>query len=252
MHSSLILQLSDLHLSADLNALYQGLSPLKRFQSVLSDIKKRFEHVDLLLLTGDLGHQGASEVYQWLIEQTQGIAQRMAWIPGNHDDAALMKGAHWPECIQLPGWQLLLLDSTSEPDGRGSGALAETELAQLEQQLQTSEQPTMLVLHHNPLPINSGWQDPIMLANADQLWQRLTSYPQIRLMLHGHIHQRFEQQYQGVQVLSVPACAPQFKAQQADFTIEDDAAIAGPAYRWLQLFDDGRYQSDVVFLDFDH
>lgn len=245
---ALIVQITDLHLQPQPTDSYRGFDLAARLQQVLAEIERRFERVDLLLLTGDLTHHGESATYDWLAAQVDGVAGQLCWIPGNHDVAEYMAGPLWQQALRLAGWQILLLDSTSEPDGRGSGALADSELAMLQQQLAHNSQPALVVLHHNPLATGSAWQDAVMLSNAPQFWQALAGYDQVRAVLHGHIHQQFAQCQGAVQVLGTPAIAPQFKPQQADFTLEDNPAHSGPAFRWLRLGADGQLTTDIVRL----
>ncbi len=245
---ALIVQITDLHLQPEPGEYYRGFDLAARLHQVLVEVRRRFEQVDLLLLTGDLTHHGEAATYNWLAEQVEGVAAQTCWIPGNHDIAEHMTGSLWQRSLSLAGWQVVLLDSTAEPDGCGSGALADSELAALQQQLADNTQPTLVVLHHNPLATGSAWQDAVMLSNAPQFWQALTGHLQVSAVLHGHIHQQFEQYQGSVEVLSTPAIAPQFKPQQADFTLEDNPAHTGPAFRWLRLMSDGSLDSAVVRL----
>ncbi|MBY4676161.1 metallophosphoesterase [Marinobacterium arenosum] len=248
MASSLIIQLTDLHLPRVPTDPFRGVDVAGRLQRMLDHLAERFERIDQLLLTGDLTDHGDLSTYRWLQTKVQGRAGRISWIPGNHDCAELMDGELRPRRIELPGWRLVLLDTTAEPDGRGGGSLADSELQALDAELAGSDRPLMLVLHHNPLATGSGWQDPIMLGNADAFWRIVERYPQVKLAIHGHIHHAFEQRRGQVRVLGTPAIAPQFKPRQADFCEEDDPALTGPAARWLRLHDDGRFETGLIRL----
>ena len=133
---ALIVQITDLHLQPEPTEHYRGFDLAARLQQVLAEVRHRFEQVDLLLLTGDLTHHGEVATYDWLTEQVEGVAAQTCWIPGNHDIAEYMTGSLWQRSLSLAGWQVVLLDSTAEPDGHGSGALADSELAALQQQLE--------------------------------------------------------------------------------------------------------------------
>lgn len=245
---ALIAQITDLHLQPDPTEPFRGFDLVARLDAVLDDIRTRFERLDLLLLTGDLTHHGNADTYAWLQAKVAGLADEVLWLPGNHDVSLHMGGSFWRRGLSLAGWRLILLDTTAEPDGRGSGSLAATELAALQQQLTLYPQPTLIAMHHNPLPTGSGWQDAVMLANPDAFWQQIDGHEQIQAVLHGHIHQQFDQCHAGVRVLATPAIAPQFKPQQDDFLLEDRDAFSGPAWRWLRLSDAGELSTGVVQL----
>ncbi|MCV6588072.1 MAG: metallophosphoesterase [Marinobacterium sp.] len=242
---ALIIQITDLHLPEMPQALYRGVSIARRLQQVLDEIKRRYGQPDLLLLTGDLTHHAGAEVYDWLAEQVRGVAKNCAWLPGNHDPVVHLQGPLWQQKLILAGWQILLLDSTAEADGRGSGAVATAELTRLQQQLVADPSPALVVLHHNPVATGSGWQDPIMLSNHRSFWHLLAGFSQVKAVLHGHIHHQLDTHYQGVQVMGTPSIAPQFLPQQAEFAIDQRPGFTGPALRWLKLSTVAGHQADI-------
>jgi len=248
MTDAIVIQLTDLHLPQNPRDLFRGISVADRLSAIIDEVRKRFAGVDQLLLTGDLTHHGDMETYRWLQDQVTGIAAQTHWIPGNHDLPDLMQGPLSEPSVRLPGWQIIMLDSTSEPDGRGSGSLSQHELQTLATRLAGSQAPTLIALHHNPIATGSGWQDPIMLGNADAFWRIVEEAPQVRAVLHGHIHHHYDQYRDTVRVLGTPAIAPQFKAQQDDFQLEDDPALIGPAFRWLKLSSVGELDTGIVQL----
>ena len=102
------------------------------------------------------------------------------------------------------GWQFVMLDS-SVP-GKVFGALAESELAFLSETLeQHPDIPAVIALHHHPVDIGSDWMEKIGLTNRDAFWQVLDRFPQVRIVLWGHIHQEHERERNGVQLLATPS-----------------------------------------------
>ena len=90
-------------------------------------------------------------------------------------------------------WQFVMLDS-SVP-GKVFGALAESELAFLSETLeQHPDIPAVIALHHHPVDIGSDWMEKIGLTNRDAFWQVLDRFPQVRIVLWGHIHQEHERE----------------------------------------------------------
>ncbi len=244
-----LVQVTDCHLQNNPFQFYRN-------QNVESQLDRLFTHLSdelpedtLLLLTGDIVHHGGAEAYQRLLTRLNSVPFDTAWIPGNHDDIELMLacGARLNrKVIQLQGWCLILLDSTSEPDGKGSGALGCGELAFLEKTLQQNvDKHCLVVLHHNPLSVESGWQDSIMLKDAEQFWQTLEAFNHVRGIICGHVHQEWCWQQGDIKVMSCPASSVQFKKRCNDMTIEDDPELQSPAYRLLDLFEDGEISSQI-------
>ena len=244
-----LVQVTDCHLQNDPSQLYRNQDVESQLDQMLAHLKSILPEETLLLLTGDIVHHGGPDAYRRLTAKLASVPFDTAWIPGNHDDAALMLACGERlnrKVIQVSGWCLILLDSTSEPDGRGSGALGQAELAFLTQVLdQNSDRHCLIVLHHNPVSVESGWQDPIMLADADQFWRVLEPYSQVRGIICGHVHQEWRWQHQGVDVMSCPASSVQFKKRCAEMTLEDVPALQAPAYRLLELSEGGEINSQV-------
>lgn len=245
-----VAQITDCHLQNDPHQRYRDLDVETHFDRVLAHALQ--QGPDVLLLTGDLVHHGGPQGYQRLHGKLAALPVPCYWIPGNHDDAQLMQqigGEMNRRTLVYDPWVILLLDSSSLPDGRGSGSLARQELDFLDAQLRRyGDKPVMVVLHHNPLPVDSGWQDPIMLANADALWQIIDAHPNVRLLLCGHVHQEWQLQRNGVSLFCTPASSVQFKPNCDDFTLEDRAGVSGPAWRLLELDPEGGIETRVIYL----
>ncbi|MDO6593315.1 phosphodiesterase [Neptuniibacter sp. 1_MG-2023] len=246
-----LLQVTDMHLQQEPSCLMRGANVEARFQQVIHQIEQ--ENADFLLLTGDLTHH-APPAYDRLSSCLQGLPFPAHWIPGNHDlvdEMARFSDLGYNQKVIVGGdWRIILLDSTSNPDGKGGGALSAEELDFLNTQLAilTSEQHVLVVLHHHPVSVESEWMDQIGLANKDRLWELLAHYSQVKGVVFGHVHQEFQQQRGNVKLLACPATAPQFKPFSVSAVTEDDPRFMGPAYRRIQLYDDGEIQSEVVRL----
>lgn len=246
-----IIQLTDLHLQLDETVEYKGVYPDQHLRQCLAWVAK--QDYDLLLLTGDLSHAGYESAYQRLLGYMQDIEKPWYWLPGNHDDAQLMTGMHDQDvdsvrCLQAGNWQLILLNSTHEPDGRGSGSVSPAHLQQLACQISASDGAhTMVVLHHNPIAVDSTWQDEIMLENAAAFLQVLDAdtHHQVKAVLCGHIHQEQDVQRNNVRFLGSPATSVQFAIKQHQFLLQPEL---GPGLRRLTLYDDGRIDTEVVRL----
>lgn len=246
---ALLVQITDCHLQPEPDQSLYGYNPEQRLVAVVEHIRKNQPAPDLLLLSGDLAHQGYEQTYRRLIQHTATLAEECIWLPGNHDNASQM--AREPDLSRkvyhLPGWTLLMLDSTANPDGHGRGELADSELVWLETQLKRyADRPLLVALHHPPLPIGTPWQDAIMLANAERFWEVAAGCKALKLVLCGHLHREHQLCFEHIRVFSTPATAPQFKAMVAELEIEQTAPAAWPAYRVVELGADGSFATHVV------
>ncbi len=235
-----LIQISDLHLQAQPHQRYRGFDVDKHLLAVLDHIDRHHVDFDGLLLSGDLVHHGHAAGYRRLVDYLERFDKPWYWIPGNHDSPVEMRRIRPTpsDSFVCNGCRVVLLDSTSAADGRGGGSLSDPELQRLRDQLgraRTAGESVVLVLHHNPLPVQSAWQDAIMLGNATCFWQLLESYQLSVAVLFGHLHQHWDQTCQGVRVLSCPSTAIQFARQQPQIKLETDGQAALPGYRWLNI-----------------
>lgn len=237
-----VVQISDTHLFAKSNQALLGLSTAESLTTVLDSIRRLRPKPDLLLLTGDLSQDESAESYKRLRDLITPLGIPSYWLPGNHDHLPLMEQILRTDLIsadktfQLGGWNFILLNSMLT--GKVYGELSLDRLGWLEKQLQRhSDQPTLIALHHPPCLIGSDWMDQIGLRNPDDLLAVIDRYPQVKLVLFGHIHQAFSTTRAGVQYLGCPSTCVQFKPDQPDFAIDQQP----PGFLILDLYPDGQF-----------
>lgn len=240
-----VLQLTDPHLMADASGELLGVNTRESLNAVIEQVLKVHGQPDLVLATGDLAQDGSETAYRVFGEAIQVFACGSAWLAGNHDDAEALRHvaseyqADRRQIVQ-GGWQCLLLDS-SVP-GKVFGELAQSELDFLESALtEHPDLPTMVTLHHHPVDIDSDWMESIGLRNREAFWQVVDRFPQVRLVLWGHIHQEYVRDRQGVQLLATPSTCIQFTSGSSQFSVEP----LPPGYRWFELMPSGSFRTEV-------
>jgi 3',5'-cyclic-AMP phosphodiesterase len=246
-----IAQITDTHLFADENGVSNGFQTARSLQAVLERVAALSPRPDVLLLTGDLSQDETLESYYQLVARVAPLGIPAYWLPGNHDQyPALMEQVlctppfSSQKCFQQGGWNIVLLNSMLP--NLVYGELSLETLAWLEQQLQSVlSLPTLVALHHPPLAIGSAWMDAIGLQNRAALFAILDRYPQVKLVLFGHIHQDFDEWRGLVRYLGTPSTCVQFVPKGDRFAIDGDRQ---PGFRLLTLHEDGSYETQVIRL----
>ncbi|PKM31907.1 MAG: 3',5'-cyclic-AMP phosphodiesterase [Gammaproteobacteria bacterium HGW-Gammaproteobacteria-11] len=240
-----ILQLTDCHLYAQQNTELLGLDTLASLHAVVDQVLEEATAIDLILATGDIAQDASEQGYRHFISAVERLPAPCVWIPGNHDDARLMDYIGAPlglnqNWIDLGAWRIVMLDSSLP--GSVAGFLAQSQLERLSDALANADDRFVLVcLHHHPVAIGCGWMDPLGLLNSPALMPIVATDKRVRALLWGHVHQEFDQQHGPLRLLATPSTCVQFAAHSKEFATDSQA----PGYRWLQLFDDGRIETQV-------
>lgn len=234
-----LIQLTDLHLLADPKANYRGVNTRAHFLAALKEAKQL--KPNLLILTGDLAEDELPATYQWLYQQLEKSGLTWQWLPGNHDQPALMASFSPTDFyLQTPDWQILGLNSHL-PEAT-QGKLDTQQLARLKEAL-NNPKPLLITLHHPPLPVGSQWKDKLALENSNEFWRLLTDQPQAKLVVFGHVHQAFSQTKHHSLNLATPATSVQFTANSEEFAID---LSAQPAIRLIKLKPAGLYSTRLI------
>lgn len=243
------IQLTDTHLFDRAEGTLRGVNTAQTLAAVVAQVRAQNERIDGILATGDLSHDGGTPAYRRLVRLLAPLDAPVYCLPGNHDALGVLGCTLKGTRVQSGGrllmgdWQLLFLDSAVP--GAVHGHLRPAELARLEAALsEHPERHALICLHHQPVPVGSAWLDRIMLDNAAALFAVTGRHAQVRGILWGHVHQAFDGLRDGVRLLGSPATCLQFKPGCADFTLDDRP----PGWRWLDLHDDGRIDTEVEHL----
>lgn len=236
-----LLQITDCHLGSQPGEKLLGLDTDQSLYDVLQMVRAQ-ETPDLILATGDISNDAGEASYERFIDIVKRYFPKapLAWLPGNHDDPMNMDRVN-----DLPlearhiagGWNLIFLDSRI-PMEEG-GELQQNELDRLEWELSTIKLPTMIFLHHQPVPVGSKWLDTYVVKNADAFFKVVDRFSQVKAVCWGHVHQEFSQMRNGVNLLATPSTCIQFTPNSDEFSVDR----AMPGYRMLELFKNGKFRS---------
>ncbi|MDN4640631.1 metallophosphoesterase [Agreia sp. PsM10] len=226
-----IAHLSDPHL--DLSTLR-----CRRLDAVLEQILD-LGFVDALLVSGDLSDHGAAEEYGAFFAALPPALPTLV-VAGNHDlaapliDAADAAGrsrsldAQLNSFLDLDGLRLIGLDS--HIDGRDDGFLSQQTLEFARARIAETEVPSILALHHPPVPIGHHLaDDSFRLTNPGDLAAILEEFPQVIGVFAGHVHAALATTFEGVPVLGAPGIVSTMRLGSKVDPIADTEAMPGLA-----------------------
>lgn len=246
-----LVQITDTHLFTDAGRDLVGMNCEEGFHDVLDLVRSHEgrppeKGLDAVLCTGDLSQDGSEASYRRFHAAAAVLGAQQYWIPGNHDDPAVMRRAVDDDtaCLSgafsLPGWHVVLLDSRVA--GRVHGRLADTELLRLDAELQAAgERHALVCLHHNSMPVDAAWLQRHALQNSEALFEVLDRHRHVKAVVCGHIHQELWRERNGVPYLGTPSTCVQFHPTHDDFALHD----VNPGYRWFELFPDGKLRTGI-------
>lgn len=241
-----VIQVSDPHLFKDTNSCLLGMNTQQSFEQVLDLIQRNHHSIDLVLATGDIAQSPAMETYARFYQLLSTLGAPQHWLQGNHDldqlflDGSIPHDCHSPNVIAQGNWRIIMLNSSE--DHQVAGYFSRQELEWLQDALQsTIGFHTVVALHHHPIAVGSRWLDAHMLTESFQFWRMIEQYPQVRSVLHGHVHQVFETARGHTSIYACPSTCIQFKPLSREFALDR----VPPGYRWLTLHANGRIETGV-------
>lgn len=253
-----ILQLSDLHILATPDDTLLGVNTEHYFQACLeqavrlclqqTDTEK--QHFDLILLTGDLAQAPGLASYRRILTCLEAYKAPCICLPGNHDDYELMQQVFNTDRINCRkqvllenNWQLVSLNS--QILGKAGGRLSNEELVFLENCLtENPDRHALIAVHHHCLETKSPWMDDMIIENRQELLAIVGKYPQVKAITTGHIHQVMDVRTATLRVMGAPSTCFQFTPESTDISMDYTA----PGYRLIDLYLDGRIESEVARL----
>ncbi len=248
-----IIQLTDLHILGDRAAKFLGLNSRDSFRAVLNLVKQDIQNkpADLIMLTGDLAQDESEAAYQYINEQLQVFNDMnipVTWIPGNHDDSVVgesVLGVRQKQYL-FDNWNIVLLDSHYA--GHESGMVDQDDLEMLDAALAAHpDKYAMIVVHHHLQPSKTKWLDTMIVKNRDQILEIIDKYANVKLVVFGHIHHELQQHHQGITFIASPATSVQFTPDTPTLVLD----TLMPGYRWIELNDDGTFETAVQRIEYD-
>ncbi len=241
-----LVQITDCHLCRDPSGTLLGVPTLETLLRVLQEVGDCHPEADVLVASGDIADDGDTASYGHFLDLVEELSIPTLVMPGNHDDRDAMRRrlASTPlsinGCTTVGGWLITALD-TLVP-GVHHGQLGESELRRLRDTLDAhSDQPTLIFLHHPPMPIGCPWLDRMGLRQSERLFEIIDGRKQVRGLVTGHVHQEFDAYRGHVRLLSTPATCVQYKHGTPQPVLDPVA----PGYRVFTLRPNGEFATRV-------
>lgn len=204
---------------------------------------------DAIALTGDLIQDNSREAYENFPALFPADGPPVLCVPGNHDIPALMRSVldqppfHYCTAVDFGAWRIINISSVRE--GSAGGFVSDDELQRLEAELADASDHALICLHHPPVAVTSAWLETVGLKNRDAFNAVLARSNKPRAVLFGHVHQAIDEQLNGVQNIGTPSTCRQFMPGSESFAVDNRP----PAYRQLELNDDGTIESTLVWVE---
>lgn len=246
-----VLQLTDTHLHATTDSRMRGVRTHETYGAILDAALERGpSKPDVIVVTGDVVQDESRRGYQHFRDSLEQCGVPVLVTSGNHDDPLMMAevlSSHpfQVDCsIRFEQWSLIAV--STHLLGEDAGGLGERRLANLRRSFaEHRDQHILVCMHHHPIPMGSLWLDAVALRDADDFLQLIDTFDNVRAVICGHVHQASERDRNGVTYFSTPSTCSQFLPGSAGFALDDKP----PGCRWLELFEDGRFESQVQWLE---
>ena len=200
-------------------------------------------------MSGDIIHDDSAAAYDHFIDLLTPLGIPVHCLPGNHDVRELMRAAlqeppfHYCETVRSGDWLIVSLDSCVS--GQAGGRIATEELERMDHEIgEADAQHVMVCLHHPPVLMESRWLDAVGLENRNDFLERVAASGKVRLVIFGHVHQPYDADHDGIRILGTPSTCRQFAPKRTLFGVDDQP----PAYRRIQLHEDGNFEHQLVWL----
>jgi hypothetical protein len=160
--------------------------------------------VDAVVIKGDIADRGRPEQFAAAAEAFARIDAPHHAFLGNHDHYGRLEGLEVdgyallgqppaPRSLELGGWRLVLLDTVAPGEHHGVFPEARREwLAETLEETRAAGQPTLLFMHHQPVPPQhrDAYPNTIGIAPEESLpfYELVGRHPQVRGVLIGHTH----------------------------------------------------------------
>lgn len=242
-------QLSDPHIVAPEKQPVLGIDTIARLRDAVSAVNRLRPAPDFVVLTGDLTNDEEEASYRQVRDILTDLEAPCHLALGNHDARRPFRRIMLDEPEPKPdrvyyafthdAYRIVVLDTLDE--GQVPGLIDDEQLAWLDGTLTAhGETPTVILLHHPPLPVGAPWMDELMLREADRVLKIIDTHPWVRWVLCGHVHHTFRIERGHWTLFTAPSVSIQFRKEPLPPPAERPYSFIStdpPAFRIVDLHD---------------
>ena len=202
---------------------------------------------DAVLLGGDVAEHADPREYARTAELLGLLPMPVYVLPGNHDDPERLRAGLGvtaaPFAVDVGEIRLIGLD-THVP-GSEAGTLGPAARAWLAETLAAApEVPTIVAMHHPPVPVGVASIDGSRLAeaDADAFAAIVAEFPQVVRVVSGHVHRTLTATVGGRPFVTCPSV---YLQARLDFETDHFELVPEPPGMLLHLWRDGALVTHV-------
>jgi len=251
------IQITDHHLLESEEKLREGFCPGYAFRMVMRHISENVaDKADFIISTGDLVEPETDATYRGAMKllginssaalpgpqhiNIEGLQNfPMYFLPGNHDDRALMTKYLFPESQPVNLYNFMFVHKDVQfvimDWGPDTKAHLYPETREFLAKALESELPSVIMCHQHVKKIGSRWLDNFIADDIRDFWD-IVADPHVKekvlAILCGHVHITYEDEYRGIPILGLRSTAFQFAK-----TNEPMVMLAPPHYRYVRIRD---------------
>ena len=186
-----IAQLSDIHIGGP------DAGSGERFSMAVDELNAMTRQPDLVLLTGDVTHNGTDEEWTELMARLAPLQAPWEALAGNHDKSIAEIAGH--RAIMAGPLRLVLLDTHT-------GVFTDDDASWLDAELTAHNNiTTVIALHHPPFETGIWWMDCVGLKEAGTFEAVVRRHRQVIKVLSGHVHRLIQTQWDGCSLWVCPS-----------------------------------------------
>jgi Icc protein len=224
-----IIQITDLHITKDIENIKNNCKPYLTLSNTLKHIKEHYPQVKNIVITGDLSNDYSQKSYVIIKDLLKIYEFDIFILPGNHDSLdriqAICDDQISTDSIDLRPFNILAYNFDTHVPGKINGNLKRTQINELKNKLNryTNIHKIIIFTHHPVTKINSKWIDKHICENSEELLKLMLSYDDKEFKIFsGHVHQEFDYRKNNIEFFTTPSTCYQFKKESEDFALEDN------------------------------
>ncbi|PCI05122.1 MAG: hypothetical protein COB78_00425 [Hyphomicrobiales bacterium] len=206
--------MADLHIVAE-GKLSHSLDTNDRFEQAIEFVNSNHGDADFVVIAGDLADHGERAAYERFKSTLEKLKIKSFLTLGNHDHRPTFLEVFGAEqaddtgnvnhVIDANGHRIIVLDS-SDSEAGGAGHLEPSQLEWLQSKLDEAKDiPVIIILHHNITKFHVQ-TDFIILQDNLAFAEIVSSHPDIRQVISGHVHMTTSGTYKSIPFCTFAGC----------------------------------------------